>query len=263
MTPAGDRTAVTGLVAGRVADRLRAAGCVFAEEEARLLVGAGADGLEERIARRVAGEPLELVLGWAEFAGLRIVVEPEVFVPRRRSELLVAEAVRLAARGSVVVDLCCGSGALGAAVTHRVPGVEVYAADLDPRAVACALRNLPGDRVFVGDLYAALPTVLRLRVDVLVVNAPYVPSDEVALMPREARLYEPRTALDGGPDGLEQHRRVAAGAAEWLTPQGALLIETSRRQASATRTILRSAGFARIRISRSDDLDATVAIARR
>ncbi len=251
---------------GEIVVRLRAAGCVFAEEEAALLVEAGAEGLEGRVARRIAGEPLEQVLGWAEFAGLRVLVARGVFVPRRRSELLVQEATALLgsiSRAATVLDLCCGSGAIAGAVASQTPGAQVYAADVDPQAVACARRNLAPERVFEGDLYAALPAELRHRIDVLVVNAPYVPSEEVAFMPREARLYEPRAALDGGADGLDWHRLVAAGATDWLTPEGALLIETSRRQAGRTRDILAAAGFGHTRIVRSDDLDATVVVARR
>src|SRR3954462_3557379 len=100
-----------------VVARLRAAGCVFAEDEARLLLaGAAPDALDALVARRVAGEPLEPLLGWAEFCGLRVAVAPGVFVPRRRTEALVEEAVALFRPGAVVVDLCCGSGALGLAV---------------------------------------------------------------------------------------------------------------------------------------------------
>ena len=112
--------------------------------------------------------------------------------------------------------------------------VELHAADLDPAAVRCARRNVAaaGGRVYQGDLYAPLPKQLRGRVDVLVANAPYVPADAVALMPPEARLYEARVALDGGVDGLDVLRRVAAGAAEWLAPGGRLLVETSEAQAA-------------------------------
>ena len=132
----------------------------------------------------------------------------------------------------VVVDLCCGTGAIGLAVAVGLAEVELYAADVDPVAVACATANL-GERgtVFEGDLYAALPTALRGRVDLLLVNAPYVPTDSIAFMPPEARSYEPALALDGGRDGVEVHRRVAADAASWLAPGGRLLIETGRRQA--------------------------------
>src|SRR5450432_1469341 len=120
--------------------RLRAAGCVFAEDEARLLISAArtpAD-LAAMVDRRVAGLPLEHVLGWAEFCGLRIAVDPGVFVPRRRTEFLVHQATALTRPGSVVVDLCCGSGALGAAVAAAQGQIELHAADIDPAAVACA-----------------------------------------------------------------------------------------------------------------------------
>jgi release factor glutamine methyltransferase len=215
-----------------IVDRLRAAGCVFAEEEARLLIDAAGTPAElaAMVERRAGGLPLEHVLGWAEFAGMRIAVAPGVFVPRRRTEELVRAAAALARPGNVAVDLCCGSGALGAALA-AVVDVTVYAADVDPVAVACARRNLPAHRVYEGDLYDALPAELRGRVDVLLANVPYVPTGEVALMPPEARDYEPRVALDGGADGLDVLRRVAAGAPEWLAPGGHLLFETSERQA--------------------------------
>jgi release factor glutamine methyltransferase len=222
---------------------LRSAGCVFAEEEARLLLDEASSPAELMAwtARRMAGEPLEQIVGWASFAGLRIAVDPGVFVPRRRSELVVAVAAREPA--DVVVDLCCGTGALGAALAARWPGAEVHAADSDPAAVTCARRNLPPERVYAGDLYAALPLDLRGRVDLLVVNAPYVPTDEIATMPREARDHEHRVALDGGGDGLDVQRRVAAGTLDWLRPAGRLVIETGRAQAERTAGLLASAGL--------------------
>jgi len=238
-----------------VVARLRAAGCVFAEEEATLLLGAGGD-LDGLVARRVAGEPLEQVLGWAEFCGLRFVVEPGVFVPRRRTGLLVREGATLAVPGAVVLDLCCGTGAVGAAIAAAVPGIELHAADVDPAAVRCARRNVPG-AVHEGDLYAALPAGLRGRVDVLVANAPYVPTDAIALMPPEARDHEARAALDGGADGLDLQRRVVAGARDWLAPGGTLLIETSQRQATATLTAFTHAGL-RARVAVDEELDGTV-----
>ncbi|MFD3679245.1 putative protein N(5)-glutamine methyltransferase [Streptomyces sp. NPDC058613] len=250
---------------GSLVERLRAAGCVFAEEEADLLVSAARDDghLAGLLARRVAGEPLEHVVGWAEFGGLRVEVGEGAFVPRRRTEFLVREAVALARTGAVVLDLCCGVGALGAAVAARVPGgVELHAADIDPVALAYARRNVApyGGAVWEGDLYGPLPALLRSRVDVLVVNAPYVPTDEVALMPAEARDHEPRVSLDGGADGLDVHRRVAAGALPWLAPGGHLLIETSARQSARTASALSSAGLA-VRTAVSEELYATVAIA--
>jgi len=245
---------------------LRAAGCVFAEDEAALIVEAATslDDLESMVARRVAGLPLEQVLGWAEFCGLRIVVEPGVFVPRRRTALLVEQTVALleGAREPVVVELCCGSGAVAAAVYDARPDVELHASDIEPRAVHCAQRNLDGiGNVHEGDLTDALPGELARRVDVMVVNAPYVPSDEIAMMPPEARDHEPRVALDGGSDGVDVHRRVAEQAPRWLRPGGHLVIETSRRQAPLTLEAMTRHGFD-AHIVRSDDLDATAVTGR-
>ncbi|MBV7697910.1 putative protein N(5)-glutamine methyltransferase [Streptomyces sp. TRM70350] len=242
---------------------LRAAGCVFAEDEAELILGAARtpDELAAMVARRSDGLPLELVLGWAEFRGLRITVEPGVFVPRRRTEFLVEQAVAAAPHASVVVDLCCGSGAVGAALAAALDRVQLHAADIDPAAVHCARRNVAGHggRVHEGDLYAALPGELRGRVDILAANVPYVPTAEVGLLPAEARDHEPPTALDGGADGLDVLRRVAAGAAEWLAPGGCLLSETSQRQAPQAVAAFDRAGLT-TRLAVSEELHAHVVI---
>ena len=220
-----------------VVARLRAAGCVFAEEEAAIL-GASAGTPAElglMVARRAGGEPIEQVVGWAEFGGLRIVVDAGVFVPRRRSEFLVSVAVGLAGwrmdgggEIPVIVDLCCGTGALGLAVANGLAGwAELHAADLDPAAVACARRNvepaawrdggreppMPGGkgRVYVGDLFGALPDGFRGRADILICNAPYVPTGDIAFLPAEARDHEPLVALDGG---RVQVSRVQVAAAQ-------------------------------------------------
>ena len=247
-----------------IVDRLRAAGCVFAEDEARLLAAATPDPRElaRLVGRRVAGEPLEVLLGWAEFGGLRVAVTAGVFVPRRRTEALVEEAAALAAPGDVVVDLCCGSGAVGAALAARLPGIALHAADVDPVAVACARRNLPGVPVHEGDLFAALPAVLRGRIAVLTAHVPYVPTAALALMPPEARDHEPRTALDGGPDGLALARRVAAGAPGWLGPGGSLLFECSAGQAAAALEAVTAAGL-RARLVTDDERGATVVVGTR
>lgn len=244
--------------------RLRAAGCVFAEEEAALLVAeAGEDGgrLEGMLAERESGRPLEVVVGWAEFLRLKVRVADGVFVPRRRTELLVAVALRHvdATASPRVLDLCCGTGAAGSAVEAARPDAEVWASDVDPRAADCARTNLrAADRVLCGDLFAPLPGSLRGRFDVVIANAPYVPSGEVAFMPPEARDFEPLAALDGGPDGTAIQARIAGEAAEWLAPGGLLVVETSERQAVTTVGHLTTAGFA-AGIVRDDELDAVCA----
>ena len=268
--------------------RLRAAGCVFAEDEAALLIAtAGSpEELDAMVERRAAGLPLEQVLGWAEFCGLRIAVDSGVFVPRRRTEFLVEQAVflirgesippnppghlvrrdsispdppgTLARPGAIVVDLCCGAGAIGAALAAAVEHAEVHAVDLDPAAVRCARRNVPG-HVYQGDLYQPLPARLRGRVAILAANVPYVPTGEIAFLPPEARAHEPRVALDGGPDGLDVLRRVAAGAPDWLAPGGYLLIETSERQAPLAAAAFQASGLSP-RVATSADLSATVLI---
>ncbi|MEU9758591.1 putative protein N(5)-glutamine methyltransferase [Streptomyces sp. NPDC001834] len=252
-------------VVSSIVATLRAAGCVFAEDEADLLVSAATDraGLAAMVERRAAGLPLEHVLGWAEFGGLRIAVDPGVFVPRRRTEFLVEQAAALAAPEAVVVDLCCGSGALGAALAATLGRIELHAADVEPAAVRCARRNV-GDagRVHEGDLFEPLPGTLRGRVGILLANVPYVPTEDVELLPPEARLYEPRVALDGGADGLDVLRRVAAEAPHWLAPGGHLLVETSERQASRAEQTVARAGLLP-RVVTSDELYATVLVATR
>ena len=215
--------------------------------------------LTDLVDRRVTGVPLEHVLGWTEFCGVRVAVDPGVFVPRRRTEYLVEQAAALLRAGSVVVDLCCGSGAVGAALAARAGAIDVYAADVDPVAVRCARRNLPAGRVFEGDLYEALPAALRGRIDMLVCNAPYVPTGEMALLPHDDRLHEPRPALDGGRDGLDVQRRVAAAAPGWLTSGGHLLIESSDVQAAELARTFTTAGFDAA-VRQSADVGATVVV---
>lgn len=244
--------------------RLRLAGCVFAEDEARLLMAAArtAAQVEHMVEGRVAGLPLEAILGWAEFCGIRVVIEPGVFVPRRRTELLVRQAVLVAPPQPVVVDLCCGSGAVGAALASQLTASALYATDLDPVAVQCAQLNLAPHPVFTGDLFEALPKALLGRVDILVANAPYVPTDAIALMPPEARDHEPRWALDGGSDGLDVHRRIAAEASRWLRRGGQLLIEVASGQEPTATDMFAAAGLGARSVG-CPELGATVLIATR
>ncbi|CAN5389952.1 putative protein N(5)-glutamine methyltransferase [soil metagenome] len=244
---------------GSVIAELRAAGCVFAEEEAALLVEAATSPAELRllIDRRVSGIPLEHLLGWVEFCGLRILLDAGVFVPRQRTAFLVERAVESAATDAVVLDLCCGAGAIGAAIASRLPGIDLYAADIDPAAVANARRNIHPSRVFAGDLFDPLPRSLRGRVDILTANTPYVPTDALALMPPEARLFEARVALDGGADGLDVQRRVAEAAPRWLAPGGRLFVESSEDQAEVTAAVFEANGLV-ASVAHSEEFYSTV-----
>jgi release factor glutamine methyltransferase len=242
---------------------LRAAGSVFAEEEAALLVEAAGSPAElaAMLARRAAGDPLEHVVGWAGFHGLRLAVEPGVFVPRRRTEFLVDQAIALTRPGAVVLDLCCGSGAVGAALFAVLGRVDLCAVDIDPAAVRCARRNIldAGGQVHTGDLFEALPGDLRGRVDILAANVPYVPTGEVPLLPSEAREHEPLVALDGGADGLDVLRRVAAETPHWLAPGGCLVVETGERQVPAAVAAFTASGLT-TRVAVSEELYAHIVI---
>ncbi len=259
-----------------VVTTLRQAGVVFAEDEATLLLEAATDpsDLAARVARRCAGEPLELVVGWAAFDGWRVPVASGVFVPRRRSEALVETADRLLGPGRrttsqrpVVLDLCCGTGALGVSLARRLKArgvvVDLVLSDLDARSTRAAgvtvrVGRTTG-RVVTGDLLEPVPAELRGRVDVLLANVPYVPSDAVALLPREARDHEPRASLDGGADGLDVLRR-AASALDWLAPGGCLLTEATAAQAPAAAGVLERAGVS-VAVSHDDERDVSVVVA--
>ncbi|MFC9680069.1 putative protein N(5)-glutamine methyltransferase [Streptomyces sp. NPDC056948] len=246
-----------------MADALRTAGCVFAEDEAELILATARTPAEAAamVERRVEGLPLELVVGWAGFRGLRVTVAPGVFVPRRRTEFLVEQALAQAPGSTVVVDLCCGSGAVGAALAAGLGRVELHAADIDPVAVGCARGNVAGvgGHVHQGDLFEALPGELLGRVDILAANVPYVPSGEIGLLPLEARDHEPLVALDGGTDGLDVLRRVAAEAPRWLAPGGCVLVETSRHQAPTAVAAFERNGLT-TRLAVSQELYAHVVI---
>lgn len=257
--------------------RLRAAGCVFAEDEAAVLRSATDEpaALEAMVRRRETGTPLEVVVGWADFAGRRILIDEGVFVPRPRTEALVRVAIERGAAGAPVLDLCCGSGAVGLVVADAL-GSALVATDVDPAAVACARRN--GVDALLGDLYAPLgapaPSLVRNDTSdgprahfrtgrgpfgLITLVAPYVPTGEIDLLPREARLFEPPVTLDGGADGLAVVRRAVAEAPAWLAEGGWFVTEVSERQGDAVAEAMRAAGL-RASVERDDELDTTVAV---
>lgn len=246
-----------------IINKLRTAGCVFAEEEAQLLISEAQtlENLSNMVNLRITGTPLEHVLGWAEFCGNRIAVDPGVFVPRRRTEFLVQKAVAFSFPGAIVVDLCCGTGAVGAAIARALKEIKLYAVDIDPTAVRCALHNVTilAGFVYEGDLYEPLPSQLRGKVNIIVANAPYVPTEAIKLLPQDARLHEPKGALDGGDDGLDIQRRVAEEAFFWLSSGGHLLVETSQMQAPQTLEIFTQYGLTS-QLTYDDKLDAAIVI---
>ncbi|WP_423410300.1 putative protein N(5)-glutamine methyltransferase [Heyndrickxia sp. MSNUG] len=246
-----------------IINKLRTEGCVFAEEETQLLTSEASniEVLMSMVEKRVSGLPLEYVLGFTMFCGIRIEIEQGVFIPRRRTEFLVEQAKVLACPNDIVLDLCCGSGAVGAAIATDLKKILLHSVDIDPVAVRCASHNITkiGGHVYHGDLYDVLPHSLRGQVNMIVANAPYVPAESVKLLPREARLYEPKVALDGGKDGLHLHRIIAEKAPHWLVSGGHLLIETSERQGAKTFELFVKAGLI-TKIVREKELDATVVI---
>lgn len=257
-----------------VVERLRAAGSVYAEEEVDLLRSAAAAGTGEFAAlviRRMAGEPLQHVVGWADFAGFRVRVAPKVFVPRPRTERLVDVAVELGrawAAGTepvVVVDLCCGTGAVGLAVStalRRTGRVRLVAADVDPAAVACATTNLrhADDEVVESDLLAGLPTDLAGRIDLLIANVPYVPTRDLRLLPSDVRAHERRIAHDGGADGLDVLRRVVAVAGRWMDPGGRAVFEIADGQVEAAIAACRDRGLGAVEVPPAQDHPGAVIV---
>jgi len=220
--------------------RLARAGCIAPQEEAAELLAAAPDGdaLEGWIERREQGEPLAWITGIATFGGLTIGVDPGLYVPRFHSEELARRAAELLPPGGRAVDLCTGTGAIAVCLQQAVPSADVVGVDIDPAAVACAMRN--GVPALIGDLDAAV----RLRsFDVVTAIAPYVPTNEIRLLPLDVQRHEPRLALIGGPDGLDLLRRVVWAASRLLRPGGWLLTEVGGDQDRALAPTLEAAGF--------------------
>ncbi len=228
------RRATIGSVSDPIVARLQASGCVFAEDEAAFIRRhlRDTDEVERAVSAREAGMPLEQAVGVVEFAGVVVEVRDGVFVPRARAEAIVETAAALRPVARVVVDLGCGCGALAAALASRLEA-QVHAADLDPGAVAVARANgaRHGFTVHEGSWWDALPDDLRGRVDLAVAYLPHVPSDVVKDIHADFRAHEPRTTVDGGPDGLDHLRHVLASLDAWLAPGGAFVTLLSAGQA--------------------------------
>jgi release factor glutamine methyltransferase len=198
------------------------------------------DGL---LARRAAREPLQHLTGTAYFRHVELAVGPGVFVPRPETELLAGWAIERATAGSVVVDLCTGSGALAKALADEVPGAVVHAVELDEGAHAWAVRNLAGTGVDLrqGDMATAFDD-LAGTVDVLTCNPPYIPLDAWESVAPEARDHDPHLALFSGADGLDAIRVLERRAALLLRPGGVVGFEHADVQGESAPGVLAAAG---------------------
>jgi release factor glutamine methyltransferase len=227
-------------VAREVGERLSGAGCVAAGEETEEMLAAAPDTetLLAWVSRREDGEPLAWITGRLIFCGQSIHVDPGVYVPRMQTEELAARAANRLRAGGRAADLCTGTGAVGCHLSTVVPDATVVGSDIDARAAACARRN--GLRVLVGDLDGGLADD---SFDVVTAVTPYVPTDQLRWLPADVQRYEPRSALDGGPDGLQFVRRLVEGAARLLRSGGWLLTEIGGDQHTAVESILAGAGF--------------------
>ena len=237
----------------RIELALAAGGCVDPEGEAAALLEAadeGAGAIDDLVARRLRGEPLAWISGRVRFCGVRVRVDPGVFVPRPHTESLAWRAAGLLPEEGVAVDLCTGSGAVAAALRSARPSATVLATDVDEAAVACARRN--GVDALLGDLDEPVH-MLRGRVDVVTAVVPYVPAEELHLLPRDVLDHEPRRAIDGGQRGTTIVLRGVDAAARLLRRGGSVLLELGGDQATEIERALTTLGFADVRVHRDED----------
>jgi len=236
-----------------VVDRLVAAGCVNAAEEAAAFLAAAPDAatLEAWLRRREQGEPLSWITNQVQFCGRTLYLAPGIYVPRRQTEALARRAAALLPPRGRAIDLCTGAGPVASHLRAEIPTAFVVGIDRDPRAAACAQRN--GVPTVVADL--AAPVHSPAGFDLVTAVAPYVPTGELRLLPADVQRYEPRVALDGGTDGLELVRRVVAAAAGLLRPGGRVLVEAGGRQDDALAPTFAAGGFEGVTAWRDDDGD--------
>ncbi len=251
-------------LAPMVTERLAAAGCIAADEEAAELMAAAPDAadLESWLCRREQGEPLAWITGSVRFCGHEIRVEAGVFVPRPQSEELARRATRLLALGRPedsdrsgridrgdrtlrAVDLCTGTGAVAVHLKSVRPDAAVIGVDVDPQAVACARANgVPAVLADLADPVELDPPLRSGCFDVVTAVPPYVPTGELHLLPADVQRYEPWRSLDGGSDGLGVVRRLVASAAGLLRPGGWLMVELGADQDVELAPTLAASGFA-------------------
>jgi release factor glutamine methyltransferase len=241
---------------GALTAALARAGFLAAADEADALLRRAAGDpalLAGLLHRRLDGEPLAWITGSVVFCGLRIDVDPGVYVPRPHTELLARRAARRLPAAGIAVDVCTGTGAVAKTLSAQRPRTRVLATDIDPRAVACATGN--GVDAHRGDLFAPVPGALAGHVDVVTAVVPYVPTPELPLLQRDTFTFETPLAYDGGPDGTALLRRTIADGARFLRRGGALLLELGGDQAGAVADDLARAGYADVAVLADADGD--------
>ena len=212
----------------------------------RRLTAAELDALRALVQRRGQREPLQYIAGSTSFCGIELALDRRVLIPRPETELLAERAWTFlrgvqdaGTDGSVALDLGTGSGCLAIALAWHAPGGQIHAADISGDALALARENAGRHGVtsriqfHEGDFFSAVPP--RLRCELIVSNPPYIPSARIDTLEAEVRQYEPRTALDGGRDGLDFYRRISAQARAFLQPAGRVMLELDQEGAEATR----------------------------
>jgi release factor glutamine methyltransferase len=193
-----------------------------------------ASELEDLVARRLGGEPLQYIEGSAAFVNLDLVIDDRVLVPRPETEGLFEIAAKMVRNPEVIVDLCTGSGALALALKKAFPTAAVFATDISQEAIDVAMVNRHRNRLdvylAVGDLFDPLPASLLGEVDLLVANPPYVSESEFESLPEDVKR-EPRVALVSGPRGTEVIQSIGSSVYRWLRPGGVVVCEIGERQA--------------------------------
>lgn len=214
---------------------------------------AAARRFETLLARRLEREPVAYITGKQEFWSRDFAVTPDVLIPRPDTERLVEVALLCAAQFPAstplrIADLCTGSGAVAVSLAGELPTAQIYATDISPAALTIACGNAETHQVaqrmqfFTGDLFDALMPRPEVTFDLIVSNPPYVRRGEIVSLAPEVSRWEPRVALDGGVDGLEFYRRIAAVAPDYLAERGALVVEIGADMARAVEAICADTG---------------------
>jgi release factor glutamine methyltransferase len=214
--------------------------------------------IDEMVDRRSRREPLQYILGYVDFLGLRILLGRDVLIPRPETEMMVEYAVQVirAQRSEkdggqriTILDLCTGSGCIALALAREFTGAQVYGVDISEDAVGFARRNALENHIqntlfLCGSMFDAIRCGQRF--DVVISNPPYIPSSDITSLEPEIKQWEPRPALDGGADGLDAYRAIIPHAGNFLKNNGILILELGNGLARPVSRMAEHAGFSGI-----------------